>query len=339
MSTLWDKIENSCTHHRCEETVDLLEEALRQQPANSELHYRLGICHSGGCRHNSLTNPDVAVEYLRQALSLTASSEDSLFCAGILDALGNSYVCSRQLPKKARLEAALDCHRAAAALYRSRDMLDDWAREEYNQGNAWCELPEEDCPDKWHQAILHYEQALQVRTRDKDPMRCAATLQNLGTAYRRLKTGDKATNVMKAAQCYRRALAICDLASFPVQHAALCNNLANAYLSLAMHDEKIRHRCARHALKRLDRALGVRTRAEYPVDYAVTQYNRGQAFLLLTAQDPQDCFLKAVACFQEAHDCFLLCGQAKSAKTARQQVQRVRHLAASGHTCWSRQDP
>ena len=215
LSTLWDKIEKSCTHHRCEETVDLLEEALRLQPANSELHYRLGICHSGGCRHNSVTNPDVAVEYLRQALSLTASSEDSLFCAGILDALGNSYVCSRQLPKKARLEAALDCHRAAAALYRSRNMLADWAREEYNQGNAWCELPEEDYPDKWQQAILHYEQALQVRTRDKDPMRCAATLQNLGTAYRRLKTGDKAANVMKAAQCYRRALAICNLACLP----------------------------------------------------------------------------------------------------------------------------
>jgi tetratricopeptide (TPR) repeat protein len=336
LSTLWDRIEKCCTHHRCEETVDLLEEALRLQPANSELHYRLGICHSGGCRHNSLTNPDVAVEYLRQALSLTASSEDSLFCAGILDALGNSYVCSRQLPKKARLEAALDCHRAAAALYRSRNMLADWAREEYNQGNAWCELPEEDYPEKWQQAILHYEQALQVRTRDKDPMRCAATLQNLGTAYRRLKTGDKAANVMKAAQCYRRALAICNLASFPIQHAALCNNLANAYLSLAMHDEKIRHRCARHALKCLDRALGVRTRAEYPVDYAITQYNRGQAFLLLTAEDPQDCFIRAVACFQEAHDCFLLCGQAISAKTARQQVQRVRHLAATGHTYWGR---
>ena len=328
-STLWDKIARSCTHHRCEETVDLLEEALRLQPSNSELHYRLGICHSGGCRHNSLTNPDVAVGYLRQALSLTTSSADSLVCAGILDTLGNSYVCSRQLPKKARLIAALDCHRAAAVLYRGQGMLDDWAREEYNQGNAWCELPEEEYPEKWQQAILHYEHALQVRTRDKNPLRCAATLQNLGTAYRQLKTGNKAANVMKAAQCYRRALAICHLSAFPVQHAALCNNLANAYLSLAMYDEKNRRRCARHALKRLDRALGVRTRAEYPVDYAITQYNRGQAFLLMTGDDPQDSYVRAVACFQEAHDCFLLCGQAKSARAARQQVQRVRHLAAA----------
>ena len=36
-STLWDKIARSCTHHRCEETVDLLEEALRLQPANSSM--------------------------------------------------------------------------------------------------------------------------------------------------------------------------------------------------------------------------------------------------------------------------------------------------------------
>jgi tetratricopeptide (TPR) repeat protein len=330
-SSLLDKAAESCTNHRCEETVDLLEEALRLQPSNSELHYRLGICHSGGCRHNSLTNPDVAVEYLRQALSLTASSKDSLICAGILDALGNSYACSRQLPKKARLEAALDCHQTAAALYRSRDQLDDWAREEYNQGNAWCELPEDEYPDKWQQAIQHFEQALQVRTRDKNPIRYAATMQNLGTAYRQLKTGNKITNAMKAAHCCRRALEIFDPSSSPVQCAALCNNLGNAYLSLAMTDEKIRARCARHALQHLDRALRVRTRTEYPVDYAVTQYNRGQAFLLLVTGDPQDNYVKAVSCFQEAHDCFLICGHAKSAKAARQQVQRVRRLAGSRH--------
>lgn len=316
-------------NHRCEEAVDLLEEAVRLQPANSDLHYRLGICHSGGCRHNSITNPDLAVEYLRHALSLTASSNDSLVCAGILDALGNAYACSRQLPKKARLEAALECHRTAADLYLSRNQLEDWAREEYNQGNAWCELPEEEYPDKWQRAISHYEQALRIRTRDKNPLRYAATLQNLGTAYRQVESGDKTANVLKATDCYRRALQVFDLSSFPVQYAALHNNFGNAYLSLAIVDEKIRRRCAYHALEHLDRALRVRTRAEYPVDFAVTQYNRGQAFLLLVGEDPQNGYVKAVGCFQEAHDCFLLCGHAKSAKTARHQVQRVRNLAAN----------
>jgi tetratricopeptide (TPR) repeat protein len=327
--TLLDRAAESCVNHRCNEAVGLLEEAVRLQPANSDLHYRLGICHSGGCRLNSFTNADVAVEYLRQALALTAASNDSLICAGILDTLGNAYVCSRQLPKKARLEAALDCHRAAASLYRSRGQLDDWAREEYNQGNAWCELPEEEYPEKWQQAILNFEQALQVRTRDSNPFRYAATMQNLGTAYRQLKTGDKAANMMKAATCYRRALEIYDLSTFPVQHAALYNNLGNAYLSLAMTGEKIRRRCVRHALDHLDRALCVRTRGEYPADYAVTQYNRGQAFLLLAVENRRDSYINAVACFQEAHDCFLLCGQAKSARSARQQVQRIRRLAAN----------
>ena len=124
LSSLLDRATSSCIKHRCQEAVDLLEEAVRLQPANSDLHYRLGICHSGGCRHNSLTNPDIAVEYLRQALSLTASSKDSLICAGILDALGNSYVYSRQLPKKVRLEAALECHRTAAEIYLSRNQMD-----------------------------------------------------------------------------------------------------------------------------------------------------------------------------------------------------------------------
>jgi tetratricopeptide (TPR) repeat protein len=328
-NTLLDKAADRCNNHRCEEAVDLLEEAVRQQPANSDLHYRLGICHSGGCRHNGRTNPDLAVEYLRHALSLTASAKDSLVCAGILDALGNAYVYSRQLPKQARMEAALECHRTASELYLSREQLDDWAREEYNQGNAWCELPEEGYPDKWQQAIMHYEQSLRIRTRDKNPLRYAATLQNLGTAYRQLKTGDKTANVLKATDCYRRALQVYDLASFPVQHAALHNNFGNAYLSLAMVKDGIKQRCAQHALEHLNRALRVRTRAEYPEDYAVTQYNRGQAFLLLITDDPQDGYVKAVACFQEAHDCFLLCGHAISAKAARQQVQRVRQMAAN----------
>lgn len=244
VNSLLDRATERCINHHCEEAVSLLEEAVRLQPANSELHYRLGICHSGGCRRNSLTNPDLAVEYLRRALSLTAESKDSLICAGILDALGNAYVYSRQLPKKARIEAALDCHRTAAALYKSKDQLDDWAREEYNQGNAWCELPEEDYPEKWERAVMHYEQALQVRTREKDPLRYAATMQNLGTAYRQLNTGDRTANVIRATDCYRRALRVYDLSAFPVQHAALYNNFGNAYLSLAMTDEKVRRSCA-----------------------------------------------------------------------------------------------
>jgi tetratricopeptide (TPR) repeat protein len=329
LSSLLDRATSSCINHRCEEAVDLLEEAVRLQPANSDLHYRLGICHSGGCRHNSLTNPDLAVGYLRQALSLTASSKDSLVCAGILDALGNAYAYSRQLPKEVRLEAALECHRTAAELYLSRNQLDDWAREEYNQGNAWCELPEEEYPDKWQQAIMHYEQALRERTKDKNPLRYAATMQNLGTAYRQIGSGDKTANVLKATDCYRRALQVYDLAGFPAQNAALHNNFGNAYLSLAVTDERIRRRCARRALEHLDRALRVRTRAEYPIDFAVTQYNRGQAFLLLVGDNPKDGYVKAVGCFQEAHDCFLLCGHAKSAKGARRQVQRVRQLAAN----------
>ena len=77
--------------------------------------------------------------------------------------------------------------------------------------------------------------------------------------------------------------------------------------------------------------LLVRTRAQYPADYAITQYNRGQAFLLQSNSDPQACFVNAVACFQEAHDCFLLSGHAVSAKSARQQVQRVRRMAASNN--------
>ena len=56
--------------------------------------------------------------------------------------------------------------------------MDDWAREEFNQANIWCDLPEGNFPEKWPEAIHHYENALRVRTKPADPKRYAATMMN-----------------------------------------------------------------------------------------------------------------------------------------------------------------
>jgi tetratricopeptide (TPR) repeat protein len=199
----------------------------------------------------------------------------------------------------------------AAEIYWNRDQLDDWAREEHNLGNTWCELPEKRFPGKWLEAITHYEKALVVRARERDRERHAATLQNLGTAYRELPAGDRTENVVRAIHCYRRAIGIYRFATFPMKNAGLHNNLGNAYLSLPFTGEAASCRNALRALRHLDRALCVRTRTAYPCDYAITQYNRGQALQLLAATDARAEPGMAAKCFEEAYECFLQCGQSE----------------------------
>jgi hypothetical protein len=70
MQSLVEEAERKCDQQQCEDAIGLLEEAVRIQSGKAQLHYQLGFCHSGGCRRHSLTDPDMAVEYLRHALSL-----------------------------------------------------------------------------------------------------------------------------------------------------------------------------------------------------------------------------------------------------------------------------
>ena len=127
-------------------------------------------------------------------------------------------------------------------MYRAQGRLDDWAREQYNLGNAWCEVPEAECPAKWEKAIAHYKQALLIRTRENDAERYAATVQNLGTAYRELKTGERVANLCNAIRCFHQALRALPGAVHAKKRADLHNNLGNAYASLAAEDhERVRN--------------------------------------------------------------------------------------------------
>ena len=122
--------------------------------------------------------------------------------------MGNIFPSASGLSEQTRLEAPINCHSQAASLYRELGLPEDWAREQFNQGNAWCELPEEGHSEKWEQAIALYEGALEVRTREKAAELYAATMQNLGTAYRELRSGERGRNVRKAIHCYHEALHI-----------------------------------------------------------------------------------------------------------------------------------
>lgn len=318
MAPLIEAAESRCGRQQCEEAIDLLEEAVRLQPGNPTLYYQLGVCYCGNCHSHRLTNPDLAEEYLRHALSLVGRPATSLLRASILNVLGNALGLCRHGSMSVRMREAIACHAEAAEIYRSNNLPDEWAREEFNLANARCELPEEEFPEKWAESIGDYRKALQVRTRSKDPQRHAATLVNLGTALRHLSSGGRMANVMEAIRCYRRALRIYTLSAFPPQYAEVCNNLGNACLSCPARDEASRQRHARAALRHFARALAVWTAEAHPSQYSLAQYNRGCAYLRLSPSlENLEC---AMACFSQAH----AIEQPEIAALARAQLEKTR---------------
>lgn len=317
-----------CERKRCAEAVDLLETAASLEPQNPLIHYELGFCYSGGCGMRPLPQPELAVDHLRAALRQAETSTSSLLRARILRALGNAYRSAFNLPATTRLLSAIDCSRRAATLYRKRYEDEASAREQFNEANAWCDLPEEEFPKKWEQAVALYQEALEVRTRRRDPERFAATIHNLGTAYRELKSGDRSHNIAKAIACYHEALRAraAEANAAPLKLAGLQNNLGNAYVTLAEIDQP---RAAKHALRALrhfDRALRVYTRSGHPCDYGATQFNRGHAFLLALASGAEVALEKAAICFREAEECFALCGRDDLQKIARKRFDQLRPL-------------
>lgn len=308
-----------CRAGQCVEAISVLEELVRRRPNNAEWFHQLGLCYSGACRSHPLLSIRIAVAYLERALSCIGAGSAPSVRVTYLDSLGNAYL------RDSQPGAAIPVLREAAQLYAKLGLTDDWAREEYNLGNAFCDLGEAETPDKWQSAVGHYRNALKVRTKERDPARYAATLQNLGTAYRELAGGDRAANVRAAIGCYRGAMRVYDRANFPAEQAALHNNLGNSYLSLPGSQES-RRRNVRRALRHFQRALQFRNRAERPRDYAITQFNCGQAYLKQAELDPGAGFEQAANCLREAVEGFLACRDPERAAAASAELARIESL-------------
>ncbi len=309
-----------------EDVIAALEEAARLDPTDPAVHYELGLCYGGACGKHSLYNPELALKHLRAALKQNDALAAPVLQARILSALGNAYIAASPRHSASRLLAAIKCHRRAGAIYLQHHMMEDWAREQFNEANDWCELPGEDYPEKWNEAVALYKKSLQVRTKQNDPEHYAATMQNLGTAYRELPSGDRASNARKAITCYHEALRVRTSAQAPLKYAALQNNLGNAYLTLAETENENGARRALRSLRHFDRALRFVNPEKHPCDYAGTQFNRGQAYLLLASRGSVADLGSAASCFAEAEAHFALCGQHEYSEMAKKRLEQMRLL-------------
>jgi tetratricopeptide (TPR) repeat protein len=324
-SSLLASAAERCQSRQCEDAIEFSEAAAQLDPTNSAIHYYLGICYSGGCRQHSLVDLQVAHVHLGKALSLLGAAADPLERARILAALGNTYAASPHMPLKARLLAAIECHRQAARIFQSEARPDDFAREEFNLGNAFSELPEETVPNKWQNAIGNYENALQVRTREKNPDAYAGTLQNLGIACRELRTGNRVGNIKRSILCYRRALQVRRRGSHPRGYAALQINLGNSFMSLAEVEKSKAVRHGLRALRHYDQVLALRGKEDQSGEYAMVLFNRGEALVsvALGSAGSEVDLREACICFQEAANHFQQLNNAELVRKSRQRLATI----------------
>lgn len=331
LDTTLDDVRLACSQARCERAIDLLEQAVRLRPSGYQLHYWLGVCHSGGCRQHQYTNPDIAFAYLQHALRL-APPGVRLCRAAILTALGNTWLERRQFTPASATQSAVECHSEAGRIYRAFRQSSHWAREQFNLGNDYCRLSEVTGEDHWQEAVSCYQQALTVRTREANPESYAAVLENLGTAYRHLATREAASNLGASLGCYRRALRIFTKAGHPVRHAALHINLGNVFLSAPARDEETRIKNAVRALRHFAKGLETPIRGQNDRQYAIGENGRAQAYVRLSNLGA------AMDCLQKAYCAFMSCGEEEYATKVRSQMKYLHELQTRKYSAASSDD-
>ncbi|MBD2409288.1 hypothetical protein FACHB389_14830 [Nostoc calcicola FACHB-389] len=157
--------------------------------------------------------------------------------------------------------------------------------------------------NKMEIAIIGYEVALTVRTREALPVDWAATQNNLANAYRERIKGDKPENIEKAIAAYTAALTVRTREALPVDWAMTQNNLGLAYI------DRIRGNKAENierAIQACTYALEVRTRQTFPQQWAETRNNLGNAYSNRIIGDKAENLEQAINAYTNALEFFNL---------------------------------
>lgn len=98
---------------------------------------------------------------------------------------------------------------------------------------------------------------------------------------------------------YQKALRVFDRVNHPAEYAILHNNLATAYLSIPLTDEKAKMREAL-AVQSFEAALEVVTIEDMPSEYAMLQNNLGNALQYASSSHAVENNLRALKAYDEA---------------------------------------
>ncbi len=149
----------------------------------------------------------------------------------------------------------------------------------------------------WAEWVAWTQAGLNACKRAGDVKSCANMQNNLGNAYLRLPTGDRAANMKQAIACYHQALHVFTSEATPQNYAMIQNNLGNVYSRLPTGDRAAN---LEQAIACYRQALRFRALEVTPLAYAMTQNNLGSAYLHLPTGDRAANLEQAIAYFRQA---------------------------------------
>jgi tetratricopeptide (TPR) repeat protein len=126
----------------------------------------------------------------------------------------------------------------------------------------------------------------------------AEVQMNLGLVLQSLVSVSRA-RITDAISAYHRALRTFSREAHPVEFAILHNNLATAYLSIPLSDERARMREAL-AVQSFEHALEVVNLVDHPSEYAMLQNNLGNALQYASSSHAVENNLRAIAAYDAA---------------------------------------
>ena len=200
-------------------------------------------------------------------------------------------------PKDAsQLRAAVDlCEKALSLCPDEEAMLK--ARITARKATALQAMPGEDA------AFLElardaYKSVLPIFQSLGTPGELAELEMNYGLVLQSL-AGLHRGRITDAISAYQRALRTFDKTRFPQEFAILQNNLATAFLSIPLADERAKMREAL-AVQAFEEGLRVVNFIDHPTEYAMLQNNLGNALQYASSSHPVENNLRALEAYDEA---------------------------------------
>ena len=148
------------------------------------------------------------------------------------------------------------------------------------------------------QARAAYEAALPVLARLGTGEEVAEAEMNLGLVLQQL-AGVGRARISDAIAAYQRSLRTFNAKRYPIEFAIVQNNLATAFLSMPMTDERAKVREAL-AVQCFEEALKVVNLIDHPAEYAMLQNNLGNALQYASSSHAVENNLRALAAYAEA---------------------------------------
>ncbi len=231
------------------------------------------------------------------AAALAAAEDESASPAERAEMLMEIAVGLQIRPKSPEpLRAAAKLCDKALALCPQGDALLK-ARVMARKATALQAIPSED-PAPLEEALALYHEALPAFRELGSPEERAEAEMNLGLVLHSL-AGLNRARISDAISAYQRALLVFDRGKFPKEYAILQNNLATAFLSIPLSDERGKLREAL-AVQAFEEGLKVVNIIDHPAEYAMLQNNLGNALQYASSAHQLANNLRALEAYDEA---------------------------------------